>query len=87
MGVRVLACAAIAAQKKNRGPDEGDGSHGAGMISPIAVLAATHVQRRQRLRRDTAVRMPEYVIEREIPNVGGLSEDEIRDVSVRSLTF
>jgi hypothetical protein len=29
--------------------------------------------------------MPEYVIEREIPNVGGLSEDEIRDVSVRSL--
>lgn len=29
--------------------------------------------------------MPEYVIEREIPNVGGLSEDEIRDVSIRSL--
>ncbi len=29
--------------------------------------------------------MPEYVIEREIPNVGRLSEDEIRDVSIRSL--
>ena len=29
--------------------------------------------------------MPEYVIERDIPNVGGLSEDEIRDVSIRSL--
>jgi len=29
--------------------------------------------------------MPEYVIEREIPNVGGLSEDEIRDMSIRSL--
>ena len=29
--------------------------------------------------------MPEYVIEREIPNVGGLSEDQIRDVSIRSL--
>jgi hypothetical protein len=29
--------------------------------------------------------MPEYVIEREIPKVGGLSEDEIRDVSIRSL--
>ena len=29
--------------------------------------------------------MPEYVIEREIPNVGSLSEDEIRDVSIRSL--
>ena len=29
--------------------------------------------------------MPEYVMEREIPKVGGLSEDEIRDVSIRSL--
>ena len=29
--------------------------------------------------------MPEYVIEREIHKVGGLSEDEIRDVSIRSL--
>jgi hypothetical protein len=29
--------------------------------------------------------MPEYVIEREIPNVGKLSEDQIRDVSIRSL--
>ena len=29
--------------------------------------------------------MPEYVIEREIPDVGKLSEDQIRDVSIRSL--
>jgi hypothetical protein len=29
--------------------------------------------------------MPEFVIEREIPNVGNLTEAEIKDVSVRSL--
>ena len=29
--------------------------------------------------------MPEFVIEREIPGVGQMSEDEIRDVSMRSL--
>jgi hypothetical protein len=29
--------------------------------------------------------MPEYVIEREIPGAGGLTEEEIRDVSLRSL--
>jgi hypothetical protein len=29
--------------------------------------------------------MPEYVIEREIPGAGKLSESEIRDVSIRSL--
>jgi hypothetical protein len=29
--------------------------------------------------------MPEYVIEREIPGAGQMSEDQIRDVSVRSL--
>jgi Protein of unknown function (DUF4242) len=29
--------------------------------------------------------MPEYVIEREVPGAGNLTEDEIREVSVRSL--
>ena len=29
--------------------------------------------------------MPEFVIEREIPGIGQMSEDEIRDASVRSL--
>jgi hypothetical protein len=29
--------------------------------------------------------MPEFVIEREIPGAGQMSEDQIRDVSVRSL--
>jgi hypothetical protein len=29
--------------------------------------------------------MPEYVIEREIPGAGKLTEDQIRDVSMRSL--
>ena len=29
--------------------------------------------------------MPEFVIEREIPGAGRLTEDEIRDVSIRSL--
>jgi hypothetical protein len=29
--------------------------------------------------------MPEYVIEREIPGAGKMTESEIRDVSVRSL--
>lgn len=29
--------------------------------------------------------MPEYVIEREVPGAGNLSEEEIREVSVRSL--
>ena len=29
--------------------------------------------------------MPEYVIEREVPAAGNLSEDEIREVSLRSL--
>jgi hypothetical protein len=29
--------------------------------------------------------MPEYVIEREVPGAGNLTEDEIRDVSLRSL--
>jgi hypothetical protein len=29
--------------------------------------------------------MPEYVIEREVPNAGTLSEEEIREVSLRSL--
>jgi hypothetical protein len=29
--------------------------------------------------------MPEYVIEREVPGAGNLSEDEIREVSQRSL--
>jgi hypothetical protein len=29
--------------------------------------------------------MPEYVIEREVPGAGSLSEDEIREVSLRSL--
>ncbi len=29
--------------------------------------------------------MPEYVIEREVPGAGKLTEDEIRDVSLRSL--
>jgi len=29
--------------------------------------------------------MPEFVIEREIPGAGRMTEDEIRDVSVRSL--
>ena len=29
--------------------------------------------------------MPEYVIEREVPGAGNLSEDEIREVSLRSL--
>lgn len=29
--------------------------------------------------------MPEYVIEREVPGVGNLTEDEIREVSLRSL--
>jgi hypothetical protein len=29
--------------------------------------------------------MPEYVIEREIPGAGNLTEDEIREVSLRSL--
>lgn len=29
--------------------------------------------------------MPEFVIEREMPGVGQMSEDEIRDVSLRSL--
>lgn len=29
--------------------------------------------------------MPEFVIEREIAGIGQMSEDEIRDVSVRSL--
>jgi len=29
--------------------------------------------------------MPEYVIEREIPDAGNLSEDQIREVSMRSL--
>ena len=30
--------------------------------------------------------MPEYVIEREMPGAGNLSEDEIREASLRSLT-
>ena len=30
--------------------------------------------------------MPEYVIEREVPGAGNLSEDEIREVSLRSLS-
>jgi hypothetical protein len=29
--------------------------------------------------------MPEYVIEREVPGAGNLTEDEIREVSLRSL--
>jgi hypothetical protein len=29
--------------------------------------------------------MPEYVIEREVPGAGTMSEDEIREVSLRSL--
>jgi len=29
--------------------------------------------------------MPEYVIEREVPGAGNLSEEEIREVSLRSL--
>jgi hypothetical protein len=29
--------------------------------------------------------MPEFVIEREIPGIGKLNEDEIKDVSIRSL--
>ena len=29
--------------------------------------------------------MPEYVIERDIPGAGKMTEDEIRDVSIRSL--
>ena len=29
--------------------------------------------------------MPEYVIEREVPGAGNLTEDEIKDVSLRSL--
>ena len=29
--------------------------------------------------------MPEYVIEREVPGAGSLTEDEIREVSLRSL--
>jgi hypothetical protein len=29
--------------------------------------------------------MPEFVIEREIPGAGQMSEDQIRDISVRSL--
>jgi hypothetical protein len=29
--------------------------------------------------------MPEYVIEREVPGAGNLTEDEIRDISLRSL--
>jgi hypothetical protein len=29
--------------------------------------------------------MPEYVIERDIPNAGAMTEEQIRDVSVRSL--
>ena len=29
--------------------------------------------------------MPEFVIEREIPGAGRMSEDEVRDVSLRSL--
>jgi hypothetical protein len=29
--------------------------------------------------------MPEYVIEREVPGAGKLTEDEIRDLSLRSL--
>ena len=29
--------------------------------------------------------MPEYVIEREIPGAGQLNEDQVRDISVRSL--
>lgn len=29
--------------------------------------------------------MPEFVIEREIPGAGKLTEDQIRDVSIRSL--
>jgi hypothetical protein len=30
-------------------------------------------------------RMPEYVIEREIPGAGNLTEEEIREVSLRSM--
>lgn len=30
-------------------------------------------------------RMPEFVIEREIPGAGQMSEDQVRDISVRSL--
>jgi hypothetical protein len=29
--------------------------------------------------------MPQFVIEREIPGIGELSEDQLRDISVRSL--
>ena len=29
--------------------------------------------------------MPKYVIEREVPNAGSLTEDQLRDVSLRSL--
>ena len=29
--------------------------------------------------------MPEYVIEREVPGAGNLTEDEIREISLRSL--
>ena len=29
--------------------------------------------------------MPEYVIEREVPSAGNMTEDEIREVSLRSL--
>jgi hypothetical protein len=29
--------------------------------------------------------MPRYVIEREVPNAGSLSEEELREVSLRSL--
>ena len=29
--------------------------------------------------------MPQYVIEREVPNAGQLSEDELRDLSLKSL--
>jgi len=30
--------------------------------------------------------MPEYVIERDVPGAGNLTEDEIREVSLRSLS-
>ena len=29
--------------------------------------------------------MPQYVIEREVPNAGQLSEDELREISLKSL--
>ena len=58
--------------------------HSLGRGSPGSQLLHAQLQRRNP-HAILSSAMPEFVIEREIAGIGQMSEDEIRDVSVRSL--